>query len=169
LNSYRDFVAWGRRLEVINGEECAVLLSKGIGSPSAAQRELIHARKLREALHRIFLTESDESCVRDEDLALLNSVVHRARSQRKLVIVASAIEWRQAVGVNLATITHRVGWLAAELLTSRHERRGVRACHGPNCGWLFLDHSRNGHRRWCSDNTCGSHARVRKFRATRSG
>ncbi|WP_246713898.1 CGNR zinc finger domain-containing protein [Rhizobium leguminosarum] len=32
-------------------------------------------------------------------------------------------------------------------------------------GWLILDESRGGHRRWWSDNTCGSHARVRKFRA----
>ncbi|XAZ26152.1 CGNR zinc finger domain-containing protein (plasmid) [Sinorhizobium sp. B11] len=62
----------------------------------------------------------------------------------------------------------RIGWLAANLLTSRRDRRPIQACEGPNCGWLFLDHSRNGHRRWCSDRTCGSHARVRKFRAVRA-
>ncbi|MGO4135948.1 CGNR zinc finger domain-containing protein [Rhizobium brockwellii] len=44
----------------------------------------------------------------------------------------------------------------------------MRACQGPNCGWLFLDQSRGGHRRLCSDKTCGSHARVRKFRAVQA-
>jgi len=34
--------------------EHTVLLSKGIKSPAQADRELIHARELREALHRIF-------------------------------------------------------------------------------------------------------------------
>lgn len=30
----------------------------------------------------------------------------------------------------------------------------VRAC--PRCGWLFLDTSKNGKRRWCSMSSCGS-------------
>ncbi|WP_420820664.1 CGNR zinc finger domain-containing protein [Rhizobium tubonense] len=33
----------------------------------------------------------------------------------------------------------------------------MRACQGRNCGWLFLDQSCGGPRRWCSDKTCGSH------------
>jgi predicted RNA-binding Zn ribbon-like protein len=41
----------------------------------------------------------------------------------------------------------------------------VRECLGPNCGWLFIDTSRGGQRRWCSDRSCGTHARVRRFRA----
>ncbi|MGH2486180.1 MAG: CGNR zinc finger domain-containing protein [Ktedonobacterales bacterium] len=26
----------------------------------------------------------------------------------------------------------------------------MRECPGPRCGWLFLDTSKNGARRWCS-------------------
>jgi predicted RNA-binding Zn ribbon-like protein len=168
LNAFGDLVTWARRLDVIDHQDGVALLSEAAKSPGQAEKELIHARELREALHRIFLTESDGLSIREDDLALLNKAAQRAQSQRTLVGAAGGIEWRYRAAEQLATIADRVGWLAAELLTSRSERRPVRACQGPNCGWLFLDQSRNGHRRWCSDKTCGSHARVRKFRAMRA-
>jgi predicted RNA-binding Zn ribbon-like protein len=31
------------------------------------------------------------------------------------------------------------------------------------CGWLFLDHSRNGSRRWCAMADCGSQAKARRL------
>jgi len=168
LNSYSDLVAWARRLEVIDEEEQRALLLLATRAPSEAKKELVHARELREALHRIFLTEANDEPVSEKDLGLLDEVARRAQAQRRLVIVDDTIEWRHSPADQLDDVAIRVGWLAAELLTSRRDRRPIRACEGPNCGWLFLDHSRNGHRRWCSDRTCGSHARVRKFRAVRA-
>jgi predicted RNA-binding Zn ribbon-like protein len=35
---------------------------------------------------------------------------------------------------------------AIQLLIARNDRREVRECKGDNCGWLFLDHSKGGHR-----------------------
>jgi len=168
LNSYSDLVSWAGRLNVIDDEEQRTLLLLATKSLSEAESELIRARELRESLHRIFLTEANDEPVRVIDLDLLNEVARRAQAQRRLVKVGDGIEWRQSPADHLDAISVRVGWLAAELLTSRRDRRPIRACEGPDCGWLFLDHSRNGHRRWCSDRTCGSHARVRKFRAVRA-
>ena len=168
LNSYGDLVTWARRLDVIDDDEQRTLLSLAIKSPSEADRELIRARELRETLHRIFLTEANDEAVSQKDLGLLNEVAKHAQEQRSLTIVDETIEWRHSPADDLDAVAIRVGWLAANLLTSRRDRRPIRACEGRNCGWLFLDHSRNGHRRWCSDRTCGSHARVRRFRAERA-
>lgn len=168
LNSYGDLVTWALRLDVIDDNEQRILLSLAAKSPSEAERELIRARELRETLHRIFLTEANDEPVRVRDLELLNEATRRAQGQRCLAVVDATIEWHHSPADHLDTVATRVGWLAAELLTSRRDRRPIRACEGRNCGWLFLDHSRNGHRRWCSDRTCGSHARVRKFRAVRA-
>jgi predicted RNA-binding Zn ribbon-like protein len=52
---------------------------------------------------------------------------------------------------------------AAELLASS-ERARVRLCEGEDCGWLFLDTSRNGARHWCDMKDCGNRAKVRRFR-----
>jgi predicted RNA-binding Zn ribbon-like protein len=50
---------------------------------------------------------------------------------------------------------------AAELLTSDLFDR-VRECRGDDCTWLFLDQSRNRSRRWCSMESCGNRAKVRR-------
>ncbi|TME22984.1 MAG: hypothetical protein E6I68_08150 [Chloroflexi bacterium] len=41
---------------------------------------------------------------------------------------------------------------------------GVRECPGPgNCGWLFIDLSKNASRRWCDMRTCGNRAKVHRY------
>lgn len=51
---------------------------------------------------------------------------------------------------------------AAELLVSPQRAR-VNAC----AGWLFLDGSRPGTRRWCDMAVCGNRAKVRQHYAAR--
>ncbi|WP_371402728.1 CGNR zinc finger domain-containing protein [Kribbella sp. NBC_00662] len=38
----------------------------------------------------------------------------------------------------------------------------LRQCADDGCGWLFLDRSKNGSRRWCSSADCGNRARARR-------
>ena len=42
----------------------------------------------------------------------------------------------------------------------------VRECPGAgDCGWLFYDTSKNGTRRWCSMEGCGSRVKMRRHYA----
>ena len=41
-------------------------------------------------------------------------------------------------------------------------RQRLRSC--PRCGWLFLDTSRGGRRRWCSMETCGNREKASRHR-----
>jgi predicted RNA-binding Zn ribbon-like protein len=168
LNSYRDLAAWACRLDVIDDTECETLLVKAKGSAPDAEKELGQAKELREALCRLFMSEFDESPINSNDLNLVADMARCGLSQQKLGLVGGNIAWHRADAKDLDAIRNRIAALGAKLLTSRDGRRPVRACQGPNCGWLFLDQSRGGHRRWCSDKTCGSHARVRKFRAVQA-
>jgi len=38
----------------------------------------------------------------------------------------------------------------------------VRQCSNPQCGWLFLDNSKSGNRRWCSMSACGNRAKAHR-------
>lgn len=49
--------------------------------------------------------------------------------------------------------------------TARPMWSRVKACRGTDCGWVFLDASRNGSRRWCDMATCGNRAKTTAFRA----
>lgn len=41
----------------------------------------------------------------------------------------------------------------------------IRECSAPDCGYLYLDTSRSGNRRWCSMQRCGNRAKVRAHRS----
>ncbi len=41
------------------------------------------------------------------------------------------------------------------------DRNHIKECS--NCGWLFLDISKNKKRRWCNMKTCGNEVKARKF------
>jgi predicted RNA-binding Zn ribbon-like protein len=49
---------------------------------------------------------------------------------------------------------------AARVLGERLKR-----CANRDCGWIFVDASKNRSRQWCETRTCGNRANVRRFRA----
>ena len=59
----------------------------------------------------------------------------------------------------------RVSWWvarsAAELLTSQ-DLTFVRECASYDCGWLFMDATKNRSRRWCDMRVCGNRAKSRR-------
>jgi predicted RNA-binding Zn ribbon-like protein len=52
-------------------------------------------------------------------------------------------------------------WSAADLLADPRRHR-VRKCANSLCGWLFVDESKGGNRRWCSMAACGNRAKARR-------
>ncbi|MEO7208325.1 MAG: CGNR zinc finger domain-containing protein [Steroidobacteraceae bacterium] len=40
----------------------------------------------------------------------------------------------------------------------------LRECASDMCGWLFLDLSKNGSRRWCDMKGCGNREKLRRYR-----
>lgn len=50
---------------------------------------------------------------------------------------------------------------AADLLASPDIER-LRVCDGDDCGWVYVDRSRNGLRRWCQMSTCGTAEKTRR-------
>jgi len=79
----------------------------------------------------------------------------------------------------LATDGARLGWscdprlplesrLAAAVVASATEilagtkRARLKLCANPQCGWLFIDDSKNATRRWCSMASCGNRAKAKR-------
>nr|WP_250813147.1 CGNR zinc finger domain-containing protein [Neorhizobium tomejilense] len=76
---------------------------------------------------------------------------------------ADGFRWRLPL-TDLNDLAGLFAAAAADLITGRSHRRLVRECKGDNCGWLFLDKPKSGWPLWCSEATCGTHARVKRFR-----
>jgi predicted RNA-binding Zn ribbon-like protein len=157
LESYGDLLDWGVRLSVLDAAEAEALCGLPAERGKAA---LARAKMLREALYRIFATRPSAD---PADLDLLASEVRAAQEARMLQPDADGYAWRWRAD-DPDTVTHRIALVAAGLLTSSALDR-VHICPGENCAWLFLDKSRSGRRLWCSEETCGTRNRVRRWRA----
>lgn len=157
LKSFGDLLDWGIRVGVIGATEAGAL--RGLPA-DRGKRALARAKTLREALYRIFAARRPAD---PADLDLLQRETRAAQEERLLEPEADGYAWRWRAD-NPDTITHRIAFAAADLLTSPLLGR-VHVCPGEDCAWLFLDTSRSGRRVWCSEETCGTRNRVRRWRA----
>lgn len=107
--------------------------------------------------------------VRDAVRALARGDV-RSYAHRRDVLLRTA-RYRLAPDGALRSVSQ--GWtefcdlLVPPLVTLGTERPRLRACGNRRCGWLFVDRSANGRRRWCDPKACGNRIRVRRYRARR--
>jgi predicted RNA-binding Zn ribbon-like protein len=88
------------------------------------------------------------------DLAVLRELVEDAVRDASLVS-ARPLSWRAG------TVADRAR-LSVWRLFEDEDLNRLRQCDDDGCGWLFLDRSKNGSRRWCSSTDCGNRARVRR-------
>jgi predicted RNA-binding Zn ribbon-like protein len=124
--------------------------------PRAARR----ARSLRVALYQTFRAAIEGRRPDAADLEVVNGELRRARAGERLIAGRHGFELATGGGVDpLAAIVLS----AAELLTAPELSR-VRYCPGEHCGWLFVDTSKSGRRRWCDMSDCGNADKVRRFR-----
>jgi predicted RNA-binding Zn ribbon-like protein len=115
---------------------------------------------LRECLYRIFSAVAENRPPTRGDLRRLDRVATAARAARVLTPVGDRFEWRwRRMGPWDRALFH-IATDAVDLLLS-DTRRLVRRCGDESCGWVFIDQSRGGRRRWCSMADCGNRAKAR--------
>lgn len=164
LTDYPALLAWAGSLEVPLPAPVELLAQVAAGQPEQARAALQRALALRESLYAVFAASLRRQQVSDGDLDLINQRLCQATDHHLLR------PDRDGGGV-------RDGWIAAQSLDSPlwpvvidawdvltiPVLDRVRECPGEDgaCGWLFLDASRAGNRRWCDMRTCGNRSKVR--------
>ena len=168
LAGYANLVAWARQAGAIAAEEAAPLLAEAARRPDAAAATMERANALRDALHGVAAATAHRHQPDAADLAALNGFVGELLSGSRLVPTADGFELRRD---DDPAALDRVLWpivrSAIDLFTSGELRR-VRQCADDACGWVFVDTSRGGRRRWCDMADCGNQAKVRRYRARRA-
>jgi predicted RNA-binding Zn ribbon-like protein len=125
-------------------------------------KEFEQAIALRETLYRLFDAQAEGKQAAPCDLETLNAALAQAPARKALKRSRGGYEWDvdPRAGTALALLAP-VLWSAGDLLAGPRLDR-VRRCANPECGWLFLDDSRAGKRRWCSMSACGNRAKARR-------
>lgn len=164
LVDYCDLLEWSRLAGVVNPTEVRRLQRRASTHRKDAQQAFGRAVALREALYRLLESGVRGSKAPASDLNLITWELRVARIHQRLDRSGAKFIWNWD---NASHALDRILWpislSAAELLISSDLSR-LRQCEGHDCGWLFLDTSRNRSRHWCDMKDCGNRAKVRRFR-----
>jgi predicted RNA-binding Zn ribbon-like protein len=158
-----DLRLWGQRYG---------LISPSVRGEGDERAELDQARQARELLYAVLLDRIHDRPASKAQLNLL------ARSAAEAYAAASlqmrddgSLGWHWSPS-QLSTIRHVAVTSAVDLLRSEPSTR-LKQCPGDRCGWLFLDATKGGNRRWCSMSECGQDAkdaqRARRRASHRAG
>jgi predicted RNA-binding Zn ribbon-like protein len=170
LRSFEHLVEWCRQAGILNEEESEEMLHRNAAVPAQGDRVLHVAVDFREALFRTFSEMSQQHQAPKCDLEIINGLLAR-------MPITLRIESRNhnlvctmtGCALDEARLLGPVAWSAAELLGAPEKLSRVRECAGPNCGWLFLDLTKNHSRRWCDMDDCGSRAKAKRYYRRKCG
>ena len=167
---YERILDWSREAGTLDGREASVLRAEAGRRPAEAERALEWTRTVRLALHRVLAAAVHERRPDPAAMAVLNAALTEAHTRMRLVSTDGHFSWEWIGGdVALDRPLWPVVLSAADLLTGG-DRARLRECAADQCGFLFLDVSRPGNRRWCDMSDCGNRAKARRhYERARSG
>ena len=162
LPDYPRLLDWAAGAGVVSAGVARRLRRKARRHPAGAAAAVRAAHGTRDILHRVLARRAAGEPPRPRDLAALNPLLADALAHLALTPSASgaALGW-QGLGERLESPLWPVVWSAARLLASEEADR-IRVCAGTDCGWMYVDRSRNGLRRWCEMETCGTREKNRR-------
>jgi len=160
LPDYAALIGWCQRAGLLDPGPAHRLLASAPGQPRLTQQTLNDVHTLREQSH-----------------TLLDSLVDDGEPPRVVVtppglraLLLGALAHSQLTGPPMRwqlppdqrpDIPRLLALQVLDLLQSP-QLPLLRRCHGPGCGWLFLDRTRSHTRRWCSSGLCGNRERARR-------
>ena len=170
LREYADLARWGHHAGLLSQAATAQLLQLAEASPRAAATMFTRGLALRAAITRVFHAIATGATPKRSDLGLLQSEYRNAMRHGQLVHTADEYAWDWPdEGTALDRPLWPIARSAIDVLTQDNLER-VKECPGADdCGWLFYDTSKNGSRRWCSMEGCGSRLKMRRQYARKKG
>jgi predicted RNA-binding Zn ribbon-like protein len=160
LHDYADLVAWAGLVGVLTDAEMRRLRRRAREDVDAARAALRHALNLRELLDAVFRALATGGSPTTRQLSRLRDEASAAVAHARFVAHRGGFTLDWTGDTDLARPIWPVAHAATSLITGGPLDR-VKACDG--CRFLFLDESKNGSRRWCSMEDCGTAAKIRRY------
>jgi predicted RNA-binding Zn ribbon-like protein len=162
LDGYPRVLEWAALTGHFEPDALEVLTRLDAADPAAGSRALGRLRELRDVVHDVIA-----AAVRGDDppaaaLERLDALWKDAVKHARLTISGPHAGPTLSVDTSgLDYPRHELSLRALDLLEVYPVDR-TRVCEGPRCGWIFIDRSKGGRRRWCDMATCGNAAKTRR-------
>ena len=164
LDSYESLVAWARERQLISGAAADRLSAEARRHPHHAAAVLARAKDFREALNGLATAIDAGRQPHADVLKTIGECLAGAYANGRLVPHEGALQWVASAEDELDRVLWEIGRAAGRLVVSPRLAR-VRACAAHDCGWWFVDDTKNRSRRWCDMKLCGNREKVRRFRS----
>jgi predicted RNA-binding Zn ribbon-like protein len=164
LVSYEALLDWAREEKLIAPAAAKRLSAYARRHPQQAGAALARAVELREALYGVVVALDAKRTPSSAALETIARDVAAAYSTGRLVLHDGALHWVSGGEDDLNRVLLEVARTIGRLVTSSRLTK-VRLCAAADCGWLFLDDTKNRSRRWCDMKICGNREKLRRFRA----
>jgi predicted RNA-binding Zn ribbon-like protein len=161
LQNYLDVVTWVHLADAISNSQKENLLRLGQENQLQANQIYKDALQLREAFYDAVIDLINGDVVSPISMHLINQWLPKAFSNLEFTQLEYrlALDWKEE-NFGLESILWPIIRSFADLVTTDECNR-IKQC--PNCGYLFVDNSKNKSRRWCSMEICGNRVKARRF------
>src|SRR5687768_7044228 len=164
LESYDALVDWAREQHLIPASGAERLIAEARRHPHQAAGVLTRARDFREALNGLAAAIEQQRQPGAAVLATIGECLAAAYANARLVPHDGALQWVASADDDVNRVLWEIGRAAGRLVLSPRLSR-VRACAASDCGWWFIDDTKNRSRRWCDMKICGNREKIRRFRS----
>ena len=160
LRDYGHLLTWSRQAGSLGAETTAALARRAQRHTAEAGKAFDRALELRALADRVLRPVAAGQDPDAKDIAALKAIESTALARGELTPTNGGFDWRWTDTRDLETPLWPLAHAVVDLLTEGRLER-LRGCG--NCRWLFLDESRNGSRRWCSMEECGTQVKKRRY------
>ncbi len=164
IKTFGSLVEWSVKKGIVSRDEAPSILRRA-KEEHAEDSTLRKAIQLRETIYRIFSAVAHDHHPDDGDVSALNKFLSDYPVSSNIVRSGQEYGWAMVPGKGPeGRMLWPIAKSVADLLTSDQLVR-VRECANEEegCGWVFLDETRNGTKKWCSSTGCGNRAKVRAW------
>ncbi len=164
LTSDDALVDWAKQQHLIPAAAAERLAAEARRHPHQAAGVLARAKDFREALNSLAASIAQQRQPVPAVLATISDALAAAYANGRLVPHDGALQWAASAEDDLNRILWEIARAAGRLVLSPRLAK-IRPCAAADCGWWFLDDTKNHSRRWCEMKSCGNREKVRRFRS----
>ena len=164
LVSYDALVDWAREQHLISAAAADRLVAEARRHPHQAATVVARAKEFREALNGLAESIARERHPSAAVLNIVSDYLAAAYANGRLVPHEGGLQWAASADDALERILWEIGRATGRLVLSPR-LANIRACAASDCGWWFMDDTKNHSRRWCDMKICGNREKMRRFRS----
>jgi predicted RNA-binding Zn ribbon-like protein len=162
LTDYDTFIEWCHKLAVCDEDQLIQFRQKAIKEPNEAMITMDKIREIRLLLHQLLsaIAAKDQGKI-VQFLAAINPFITDALGRITLDFSGNTflISYPKKT-IPLISPIWPVLKSLYDMLTEDQLSR-IKEC--PTCGWVFLDETKNGKRRWCNPLNCGTKDKMDRY------